>query len=266
MSSFFTGKVVWITGASSGIGEALVHELAMQNARIILSSRNENALKAVALKAGLSNENYLIIPFDLADTTHVSEYVQQVISKFSRIDVLINNGGVSQRSEALSTNEKVERNLMEVNYFGHVALTKAVLPQMIKQGNGQITVVSSIAGKFGFFLRSSYSAAKHALHGYFECLRLENEENNIRILMVCPGKISTDISLKAAKGDGSKHGLMDESHKNAVKPKDCAVKILRAIENNKLEVYIGGKEVFAVKVKRFFPTLFHTILRRQRLG
>lgn len=263
MSSFFSGKVVWITGASSGIGEALVYELAKQNARVILSARNENALRQVAMNAKLKAEDFVLIPFDLADTSKVGEYVLRALAQFPRIDLLINNGGMSQRSEALQTREEVERNLMEVNYFGHVALTKAVLPQMIRQGGGHITVVSSIAGKFGFFLRSSYSAAKHALHGYFECLRLENEKNNIKILMACPGKISTGISLKAAKADGTEHGIMDESHKNAVKPGECAGKILNAIEANRHEVFIGGKEVWAVKLKRFFPRLFYVIIRRQ---
>lgn len=264
MSSFFSGKVIWITGASSGIGEALVHALAGEDARIVLSARDEQALQKVADASGLKSGNYLILPFDLADTARVHEYVARVIQKFSRIDYLVNNGGMSQRSEALLTDEKVERHLMEVNFFGHVALSKAVLPQMIKQRGGHITVVSSIAGKFGFFLRSSYSAAKHALHGYFESLRLENEGKNIRVLMVCPGKISTDISVKAATEDGSRHGVMDESHKNAVKPGECAGEILAAIRKNKLEVFIGGRELRAVTLKRFFPTLFHRLIRKQK--
>jgi dehydrogenase/reductase SDR family member 7B len=263
MSSFFSGKVIWITGASSGIGEALVHGFAKEGARIVLSARDEQALKKVASDAGLTNENHLIIPFDLADTSRAHEYVAQVVQKFSRIDYLVNNGGVSQRSEALLTDEKVERHLMEVNFFGHVALSKAVLPQMIKQGGGHITVVSSIAGKFGFFLRASYSAAKHALHGYFESLRLENEKHKVQVLLVCPGKISTGISLKAATADGSKHGVMDETHKNAVKPDECAGEILRAIRRGRLEVFIGGKEIWAVAVKRFFPSVFYRIIRRQ---
>ncbi len=266
MSSFFSGKVVWITGASSGIGEALVYELAKQNAKIILSARNENALKQVAQNAELTSENSLIIPFDLNDTSKVKEYVQSVVSKFMRIDFLINNGGMSQRSEALITTEAVERNLMEVNYFGHVALSKAVLSVMVKQNGGHITVVSSIAGKFGFYLRSSYSAAKHALHGYFECLRLENEKNNIQVLLACPGKIQTEISMKAAKADGSGHGIMEESHKNAMTAERCAQKIIVAINRGKQEVFVGGKEIWAVKLKRFFPSLFNTIIRRQRLG
>lgn len=265
MSSFFSGKVVWVTGASSGIGEALVHALALQKAKVILSARKKDALEKVAREAGLTAENSLIIPFDLADTSLVNEYTQEVVTKFGRIDFLVNNGGVSQRSESLDTDEKVERHLMEVNYFGHVALTKSVLKIMVAQRAGHITVVSSIAGKFGFFLRSSYSAAKHALHGYFECLRLENEKNNISVLMVCPGKIRTEISLKAAKADGSGHGIMDQSHVNAMTPGQCASKILKAIEKNRLEVNIGGKEILAVWIKRFFPTVFHSIIRRQKL-
>ena len=266
MSSFFSGKVVWITGASSGIGEALVYKLAKQNAKIILSARNENALKLVAQKAGLKTENFLIIPFDLADTSKVKEYAGAAVTNFSRIDFLINNGGTSQRSEALDTSEEVERQLMEVNYFGHVALSKAVLAVMIKQKSGHITVVSSIAGKFGFYLRSSYSAAKHALHGYFECLRLENEKNNITVLMVCPGKINTQISVKAAKGDGSPLGIMEESHKNAMSASTCAQKILTAIKSGETEIFVGGKEIRAVWLKRFFPMAFNTIIKRQRLG
>lgn len=264
MSSYFSGKVIWITGASSGIGEALVYAFAKEGAKIVLSARNESSLKDVAKKAGLSNENSLLIPFDLADTSRVKEFAQQVISKFLRIDLLINNGGMSQRSEALVTDEKVERNIMEVNYFSHVALTKAVLPYMIAQGGGHLTVMSSIAGKFGFFLRSSYSAAKHALHGYFESLRLENEKNNVKVLMVCPGKINTDISLKASTGDGTSHDKMEHSHQTAVKPEECVGEILEAIKNSKLELYIGGRELRAVKVKRLFPNLFHSIIRRQR--
>ncbi|MGZ3864654.1 MAG: SDR family oxidoreductase [Bacteroidia bacterium] len=261
--SFFSGKVVWITGASSGIGEALVHQLALEKAKIVLSSRNENSLKQVAEKCGLKPDNYLIIPFDLSDTSKADEYVKQIVHKFSRIDFLINNGGISQRSEALQTNTEVERNLFEVNYFAHVALSKAVLPVMIKQNSGHITVVSSIAGKFGFFLRSSYSAAKHALHGYFESLRLEVEKNNIHVLIACPGKIDTPISFNAIGENGARHNKQDKSHVGAMSAADCAKHILNAIKADKLEVLIGGKEIKAVSLKRFFPSLFYRQIRKQ---
>jgi short-subunit dehydrogenase len=261
--TYFSEKVVWITGASSGIGEALVFELAKQGAKIILSSRNENSLQTVAQKAGLSKENYLIIPFDLADTSLAESYVQKIIQKFKRLDILINNGGMSQRAEALTSTKTIERNLFEINYFAQVALAKAVLPLMIKQQSGQITVVSSIAGKFGFYLRSTYSAAKHALHGYFESLRLEVEKDNIHVLLVCPGKIQTNISNNAVLADGSKHAKMDESHVDAMSAQECANKILTAIEHNKKEILVGRKEVLTVYIKRFFPSLLYKILKKQ---
>ena len=261
--TYFSGKVVWITGASSGIGEALVFELARQGANIVLSSRSEEKLKHIVKQANLPEASYLIIPFDLADTSKVENYVQQIIERFERIDFLINNGGTSQRGEAKATNESVERNLFEVNYFAQVALAKAVLPLMIKQQSGHITVVSSIAGKFGFKLRSSYSAAKHALHGYFESLRFEVEANNIYILLICPGKIQTNISNNAVLTDGSKHAKMDASHIDAMTAHQCAQKILSAIEKNKQEILIGRKEILTVYIKRFFPSLLYKILRKK---
>ncbi len=261
--NYFSGKVVWITGASSGIGEALVFELAKHRAKIVLSSRSEEKLQQLVKQINISEASYLIIPFNLADTSKAEDYVQQIIQKFNRIDFLINNGGTSQRGEAIATSQSVERNLFEINYFAQVALAKAVLPIMIKQKNGHITVVSSIAGKFGFYLRSSYSAAKHALHGYFESLRLEVEKNNIQILLVCPGKIKTNISNNAMLANGSKHAKMDESHVNAMTAEECAKKILNAIENNKQEILIGRKEILTVYIKRFFPSLLYKILRKQ---
>ena len=260
---FFTQKVIWITGASSGIGEALVFELAKQGAQLILSARNESTLQAVAQKANLIKENYLIIPFDLADTNEADSYVQQIIRKFGRIDILINNGGMSQRGEAITTTKATERNLFEINYFAQVTLAKAVLPIMVKQQSGQITVVSSIAGKFGFYLRSTYSAAKHALHGYFESLRLEVEKYNIKVLLVCPGKIQTNISNNAILADGSKHAKMDESHIEAMTSEECAKKILTAIEYGKHEILIGRKEILTVYIKRFFPKMLYKILKKQ---
>ena len=182
--SELNNKVIWITGASSGIGEALVDECAKKNALIVLSARREGELFRVSKAAGLTSSNSLIIPFDLSDTSQAKAYAQQIITKFGRIDILINNGGQSQRSSVIETSAETERQLMEINYFSAVNLSKAALPVMLKYGSGKIVVVSSIAGKFGFFLRSSYSAAKHALHGYFESLRLENEKKGISVLMV----------------------------------------------------------------------------------
>src|SRR4051812_8572191 len=190
----YKDKVIWITGASSGIGEALALEFAKREARLILSARREDELKRVGALTGLPELDLLLLPFDLSDTSNASGLTAQIINKFGRIDILVNNGGYSQRGTAMETPVAIDRQLMEVNYFSYVNLSKAVLPYMKRQKNGQIVVISSIAGKFGFYLRSSYSAAKHALHGFFESLRLETEQFGIKILMVCPGKVKTNVS------------------------------------------------------------------------
>jgi short-subunit dehydrogenase len=260
---FFKDKVIWITGASSGIGEALALQLAKKEARLILSARRTDALERVAKLTGLSQLDLLLLPFDLNDTSNATGLAAQVINKFGRIDVLINNGGISQRGAAMETSELVDRQLMEINYFSYVNLTKAVLPYMKRQKAGRIVVISSIAGKFGFYLRSSYSAAKHALHGFFESLRLETEKDGIKTLIVCPGKIKTNISINALTAEGKPHDKMDASHEFAVTPDLCAQQIISAIVNDRQEIFVGGKEIMMVKIRRFFPGLFNRLIRKQ---
>jgi short-subunit dehydrogenase len=261
--SGFRDKVIWITGASSGIGEALALEFAERRARLILSARREEELLRVAKSTGLPDLDLMILPFDLSDTSSASAWTAQIINKFGRIDILINNGGMSQRSEAVETSLEIDRRLMEVNYFSAVSLTKAVFPYMKRQKGGHIVVISSIAGKFGFFLRSSYSAAKHALHGFFESFRLETEKHGVRTLLVCPGKVKTQVSVNAVTASGASHNKMDDSHENAISAEECAKQIIDAIQKNKEEILIGGRELMAVKVKRFFPSLFSKIIRKQ---
>ncbi|MBS1651231.1 MAG: SDR family oxidoreductase [Bacteroidetes bacterium] len=263
MDSILKHKVIWITGASSGIGRALAIELAKYNTRLVLSARNMELLEQTKQFCKLPPNDILIIPFDLKNTSNAITMAAQIINTFGSIDVLINNGGQSQRSKADETPLDFDRDLMEVNYFSAVALTKAVTPYMKRQKSGKIIVVSSIAGKFGFYLRSSYSAAKHALHGFFESYRLETEKLGISTLIVCPGKIKTNISLSALNNKGELHGVMDPSHINATSPEECAKQIINAVLNNKQEIFIGGKELILIKLKRFFPKLFNKIIRKQ---
>jgi short-subunit dehydrogenase len=261
--ALYKDKIVWITGASSGIGEALVKEFAAEGAKIILSARRREELERVVKVSDLSEESCLILPFDLSEINSFSANAGEAIKKFGRIDILINNGGFSQRGEASKTTLEIDRKIMEVNYFANIALTKIVLPFMLKQKSGHIVTISSIAGKFGFYLRSSYSAAKHALHGFYESLRLENEKEGIRVLIVCPGKINTNISLNAVSDDGSAHGKMDPSHVNSMSPEQCAKEIISAIQKNREEALIGGKELNIVWIRRLFPRLFSKIIRKQ---
>jgi short-subunit dehydrogenase len=259
----FNGKVVWITGASSGIGEALAHAFSMEGAKLVLSARREEELHRVKKTLNLADEMVLILPFDLLNTLKINELTEQVISKFGCIDILINNGGLSQRSLVKETPLEIDRKIMEVNFFGAIALTKSVLPYFIAQQYGQIVVISSIAGKFGFYFRSAYSAAKHALHGFFESLRMEIHNDNIKVLIVCPGKIKTNISLNALTADGNINRKMETSLATGLAVDKCAQQILKGIEKNKEELFIGGKELKAIWIKRFFPTIFSKLIRKQ---
>jgi short-subunit dehydrogenase len=257
-------KVVWITGASSGIGEALAKAFASQGAKIVLSARRTDELSRVKQALNLPDSDVLILPLDLSDTSKTAELTKTVIDKFGRIDILVNNGGISQRSLTLETPIDIDRKIMEINFFGTIALTKSVLPFMVKQKSGHIIVMSSIAGKFGFFFRSAYSASKHALHGFFEALRMEIFNDNIKVLIVCPGKIKTDISINAITGDGGTHNKMDQSQEQGLSAEECARQVLNGIQSNKYEIFIGGKELRAIWVKRFFPNLFTRLIRKQK--
>jgi dehydrogenase/reductase SDR family member 7B len=262
-NDFFNNKTIWITGASSGIGEALVLAMAKQKANIVLSARNKSALENIMISINYPKDKYLVLPFDLKTDFNANDLTNTILEKFNNIDFLINNGGQSQRSESLQTSEALEMELMQINYFAQVKLAKAVLPHMIKNKSGHIVVISSIAGKFGFYLRSSYSAAKHALHGYFESLRLENEKHNVKILLVCPGKIATNVSVNALTESGQTHNKMDESHIGSMSAEVCAAQIITGILKKKEEILVGGKETTTVYLKRFFPKWLGKILRKQ---
>lgn len=255
-------KLVWITGASSGIGEQLAYECIKKGAKVILSARNIQNLTKVKHQCDNMGGECHMYPIDLSDIEQVENTADEVITRFGTIDLLINNGGVSQRSLVTETIYEVERKIMETNFFGTVALTRKVLPQMVKNGGGHIAVTSSITGKFGYKLRSSYAASKHALHGYFDSLRLELTDRNIHITIVCPGRINTGISKVALAKDGSVHGKLDEGQEKGMPVGKCSEKYIRAIERNKREVLIGGKELLLVHIKNYLPFLFYKIARR----
>lgn len=261
-NQYYNQKIVWITGASSGIGKETAIQLANQGAKLVLSARNENEL--LKLKSELKNsENHLVLPLDLEYSSNFEELAKKVNAHFGRIDILVNNGGISQRATASDTSMEVNRKIMEINFFGNIALTKAVLPYMQQQKSGQFLVISSISGKFGFFLRSAYSASKHALHGYYDSLALEEEHNGIKVTIACPGKINTPISTNAIGGKGERHGEMDHNQATGMSVSECVRQMLIGLQNQKREILIGNKEIKAVTIKRFFPNLFWKIIKKQ---
>ncbi|MGJ8744315.1 SDR family oxidoreductase [Polaribacter sp.] len=261
----FSGKVIWITGASSGIGKALARAFAKQGAKLILSSRNKTALEEV--KNSCENcANIHVLPLDLEDYNNLQNKATAAISVFKRIDILVNNGGISQRSLVKDTAINVDKRLMDINYLGTVALTKAILPHFIKNKNGHFVVTTSIVGKIGTPLRSSYAASKHALHGFFDSLRAEQHQNKIFVTLICPGFVRTNISKNALIGDGTLQGKMDMATQNGIDPAHFANLMLTAIKKKKEEVYIAGiKEKMGVYAKRFYPKLLSILIRKLRV-
>jgi short-subunit dehydrogenase len=267
--SYLKNKVIWITGASSGIGEALAYELARKGAKLILSSRRKEALEKVKGNCPAETQpDIRILPIDLAQPAMLNLSVEAALQFFGQVDILINNGGISQRSLAKETSIEVDHKLMEVDYFGTLALTKYLLPHFLSRKSGHFVTVSSVMGKIGTPYRSGYAAAKHALHGFFDSLRAElwRDSKTIYVTLVCPGWIRTNITYNALTGDDSTLNKMDTTTDRGMKPQVFARKMVRAIEQRKEEVYIGGaKEKLAVFVKRFFPGLFSRIIRTAKV-
>ena len=257
-------KTVWITGASSGIGEALAYQFAKEGAKLVLSARRENELQRVAKAIGLSEKEVLVLPMDMLEFEFLPEKIKTVIDHFGQIDFVVQNAGVSQRSYVKDTQFKVYRDLMELDFFSIVAFTQALLPYMTKRKSGHFIVISSIAGKIGVPLRGGYGAAKHAVIAFFDSLRAEIWQDNINVTTICPGYIKTQISYNALNSSGDNHGKMDDNQANGMTAEVFAQKAIKAIKTNRKEVYIGGiYEVFGVYLKRFLPSLVYRIVRKK---
>jgi short-subunit dehydrogenase len=218
--------VIWITGASSGIGEAAAQKFSTEGYALILSSRNLQELERVKNSCAFP-EDIRILPLDLADSGDFNQKVPTALSFFGKVDMLLHNGGISQRSLIKDTQLEVDRKLMEVNYFGTVALTKAILPHFIDRQQGHFGVVTSLVGKFGSPYRSSYAGAKHALHGFFDTLRAEHHQDGISVTLICPGFIRTKVSINAVTGDGTPLGEMDQAQDQGMSPEACAKALFR---------------------------------------
>lgn len=257
----FSDKVVWITGASSGIGAALALAYDKRGASVVLSARRTDRLQEV-FDACQYPENNVILPLDVTREDTHSQAHDSIIDRYGRVDILINNAGISQRSNILDTQPEVERRIMEVNYFGTLSMTQCVLPDMVERGSGHIVVISSLMGYISTPARSSYAASKHALHGYFESLRAEMWPEGIHVTMICPGYVQTEIPLHSLRGDGRDHARMDMTHVKGMPADICAEKIVRAIKRKRSVVKIGWPHVGAVYVYRFIPQLYRFMLRR----
>lgn len=254
---------IWITGASSGIGEACACRYAEQGARLILTSSSAERLETVAAKCReLGASEVALLPYDLSATDGIDTLVENAWTEFNGIDIVMLNAGISQRTNVEDTSMDMVRKIMEINYFAPVAISKALLPKMVSAGGGKIAVTTSIAGKFGFPLRCGYSSSKFALYGFFETLQAEYYNAGIKVTIVCPGRVNTNISRYALDKGGKPHGVMDPGQAGGMSPEKAAQIITRAIATGKREVLVGRKELLMVYIKRFFPALCSSLARK----
>ena len=261
----FEKQVVWITGASSGIGEALAYELARQGACLVLSARRREQLEAV--RARCRNPGvHLVLPMDMTDPAAFAPALETVLRSCGRLDMLINNAGISQRSLVKDTVPVVDRRIMEVDYFGPVALTKTVLPYFLARHAGRFVAVSSIAGLVATPMRSTYAAAKHALRAFYDALRAEVHDSGVRVSVIYPGFVRTPITISALTGDGTPQGTMDATLENGIAPEVFAAKVVKALAKGEEHIVIGGvKEQLAVYADRVSPALRHWLMRKVKV-
>ncbi|OTG81025.1 SDR family NAD(P)-dependent oxidoreductase [Acinetobacter sp. ANC 4648] len=258
-------KIVWITGASSGLGKALAQECALQGAQVILSARRFDELENV--RVGLLHpDNHLSIVMDITDESQVRHAYDQVLAEKGRIDWLINNAGLSQRALIAETTMQTERAIMEIDYFSQVFLTKTVLPTFLKQKSGRIVFVSSVAGLLGTQYRASYSAAKAAIHMWANSLRAEVAQDGIDVSVIFPGFVKTNVSINALNGAGKAQGHDNEATANGLDADEFATQSIKALMQGEEYIVVGGsKEKLGVLVSRFSPKMLYRMIRKIRV-
>ncbi len=265
MKTKYKDLTIWITGASSGLGEALAIEFAKRGARIVLSGRNKEKLEAVK-KQCKKSDKHIVVPFDISDAEQSKQACDSAIAQTGKIDWLINNAGISQRSLIMETSEEVERKIMEVDYFAQTRLTRLVLPDMITQGGGKIVMISSIAGLLGTQYRGAYGAAKAAIHLWANSLRAELYDQGIEVATVFPGFIKTNVSINALTGDGSAQGTMDEATNNGLSATTFAKQVVKALSKGEEYILVGGRqEKLATRVNRVSPPKLYKLIRQSQV-
>ncbi|MBX2812234.1 MAG: SDR family NAD(P)-dependent oxidoreductase [Myxococcales bacterium] len=250
-----------MTGASSGIGEAICRAFAQQGARVVLSARRGKELERIRRTLPSPND-HLVYTMDLSRRLNWEEAATIVQAQCGPIDIFVHSCGRSQRSSAHETTMDVDRQLMELNYFSAVGLTKALLPSMIQRGRGHLVPISSVSGRVSPPFRSAYAASKHALHGFFDAIRAENHHNGIKVTIICPGYVRTHLSENAATHTLEPYGQMDATTARGISPERCAQRVLKGIARCEEEVLVGGRETWAVYLKCLAPRLLSRIIRR----
>ena len=259
------GKVVWITGASSGIGKALAAECALQGAQVVLSARRLDELEKVRISL-LNPDHHISVAMDITDEAQVRHAYEQVLDEKGRIDCLINNAGLSQRALIADTSMQTERAIMEIDYFSQVFLTKLVLPTFLAQKSGRIAYISSVAGLLGTQYRASYSAAKAAIHMWANSLRAEVAQDGVNVSVIFPGFVKTNVSFNALNGAGKAQAHQDEAIENGLEADDFAQKTVSALLKGQEYIVVGGrKEKLGVLVSRLSPSTLYKMIRKMKV-
>ena len=258
-NTIFKDQVVWVTGASSGIGAAMARDFAKRGAKVILTARRVERLQELANELG---PNAKILPADLGILSELPVLAEKATALFGRIDVLFNNAGYSQRSFVADTPFEFEKKVVEVDLLSPMALTKAVLPQMMARKSGRILVTSSLMGYLELPGNATYSCVKHALNGYFYSLAYEVQQHGILVQVIEPGFVKTEVTLSAITASGKPHGKMDATHAKAMSAEEFSRRTFKKLEKNKAEIIVAGPERFAVYVRWWFPCLYRFAIHR----
>ncbi|KAI5756680.1 DHRS7B [Gulo gulo luscus] len=267
MKAYLRNAVVVITGATSGLGRECARVFYAAGAKLVLCGRNQEALEeltkelAASLATKVQTHKPYAVTFDLTDPGAIVAATAEILQCFGHVDVLINNAGISYRGTIVDTTTDVDKKVMETNYFGPIALTKALLPSMIKRRQGHVVAISSIQGKISIPFRSAYAASKHATQAFFDCLRAEMEQYEIEVTVISPGYIHTNLSLNAVTADGSTYGVMDKSTAQGRSPAEVARDILAAVGKKKKDVILGDLlPSLAIYLRTLAPGLFFSLM------
>ena len=255
----YSGKTVFVTGASSGIGEAMVRNLASSPCTIFIGARSTDKLESLKNELETNHVKIHAIPMDLSDSKSLVNAFNELSRRTDRLDLLINNGGISQRGLAKDTEFSVVNRIMQVNFLGTIEWTTHCMPLLLEANKAHIIAISSVVGEYGFPLRSAYAASKHALKGYFQSMQLEPDSPSVSI--VSPGRITTNISINALNSDGKKHGEMDAGQAGGVSAEKAAEKILRRAAQRKNNIFIGSGEIVLLYISRYLPPLYRRIAK-----
>jgi short-subunit dehydrogenase len=245
-------KLVIVTGASSGIGKACALEFAKKGANLVLAARSVDKLEIISKEISLLGVEVLCVPTDVSKEEDCKILMDKSLAKFGKIDVLVNNAGISMRAAFADLDIEVLKKVMDVNFWGTVYCTRYAIKSIL-ENKGSVVGVSSIAGYKGLPGRTGYSSSKFAMHGFLEALRIENLKNDFHVLLACPGFTASNIRNSALAADGSSQGETPRDEQKMMQPEEVAKAIVSAVIKRKDRITLTANGKLTVFLNKFFP-------------